>query len=200
MVKKRTKIPKTIAEQVLKEFRHKCAICGRHEPHLHHIDEDPSNNTIENLLPLCPNCHLQDSHDPTAPPDSFKIQLFRRMKDPLIFDPRFHPISDRLKFLRENEAERVESWQWSCKNLCEFIKALKMGQYYANLITGVLKKPDGYYIVDQQKLGNKISFEDVRESSDLQNEVHLHRATVIENICVEMLRYQGWRVNVPINP
>ena len=67
MTKKRISIPKTVAEEVLKEYRHKCAMCGRHEPQLHHIDEDPGNNDPVNLIPLCPNCHLQDIHAPTAP-------------------------------------------------------------------------------------------------------------------------------------
>jgi hypothetical protein len=187
MAKKRAAIPKAISEQVLKEFRHKCAICGRHEPHLHHIDEDPSNNTIENLLPLCPNCHLQDSHDPTAPVDSYKIQLFRRIKDPLIFDPRFHPLWSRLRFLRENESDRAESWKWSCNNLCEFVKALNMGQYYSNLIMGVLKAPHEHYIVHQHKQGKKISKENIN-----LNELHIFCATVIEDMCVEMLRFQKW--------
>ena len=199
MAKKRTTIPKTITDQVLREFRHKCAICGRHEPQLHHIDENPSNNKVENLLPLCPNCHLQDSHDPTAPPDLFKIQLFRRTKDPLVLDPRFHPIWTRLRFLRENDAERVESWQWSCNNLCEFIKALKMGQYYANLIMAIFRDPYDHYVVHQHKLGNKVSKVDIRGNSELQSTVCAYRATAIEEICVEMLRYQEWHINVQHN-
>jgi hypothetical protein len=195
MVKKRTGIPKAISEQVLKEFRYKCAICGRHEPHLHHIDEDPSNNTIENLLPLCPNCHLQDSHDPTAPVDSCKIKLFRRIKDPLIFDPRFHPLWRRLRFLRENASDRAESWQWSCNNLYEFVKALKMGQYYSNSIMGVLRVPHEHYIVHQHKQGNRISKENIDP-----NELRIFCATVIEDMCVEMLRYQEWQINLQRTP
>jgi len=66
MPKKRLSIPKAISEQVLKEYRHKCAVCGRHDPQLHHIDEDPSNNDPANLMPLCPNCHIQDIHAPTT--------------------------------------------------------------------------------------------------------------------------------------
>ena len=62
--KTRTDIPKTVREAVLKEFNHRCAVCGGDRPHLDHIDEDPSNNDPFNLLPLCPNCHIRDRHNP----------------------------------------------------------------------------------------------------------------------------------------
>lgn len=200
MVKKRVSIPKSISDQVLREFRHKCAICGRHEPQLHHIDEDPANNVVENLLPLCPNCHLQDSHNPTAAPDIYKVKLFRRTKDPLVLDPKFHPIWIRLQFLRENEEDRIESWQWCCNNLCEFIKALKMGEYYANFITAILKNPYDHYIIYQHKIGNKIQKASLRDNKELQEKISAHRATAIEDICVEMLRYQEWQIAKPMAP
>lgn len=45
---------------------YKCSICGISEwlgkplvLQLHHIDDDNSNNTLENLQLLCPNCHSQ---------------------------------------------------------------------------------------------------------------------------------------------
>lgn len=103
MTKSSPKIPKNIKETVLKEYRHKCAICGRADPHLHHIDENTQNNSSDNLLPLCPNCHLQDIHDPTSQPDPGKLYLFRKYKDPLIIDPRFHPIYKRSRFLHDEE-------------------------------------------------------------------------------------------------
>ncbi len=46
--------------------QNKCEICGITEwqghpivCHLHHIDGDNTNNSIENLQILCPNCHSQ---------------------------------------------------------------------------------------------------------------------------------------------
>lgn len=46
--------------------KNKCEICGIEEwqgkplnMQLHHIDGDPTNNTLENLQILCPNCHAQ---------------------------------------------------------------------------------------------------------------------------------------------
>ena len=42
-------------------YEHKCAVCGYDECvevlEVHHIDENRNNNSIENLIILCPICH-----------------------------------------------------------------------------------------------------------------------------------------------
>lgn len=42
-------------------YEHKCHCCGWNEDdrilEVHHIDEDRTNNTIDNLMILCPTCH-----------------------------------------------------------------------------------------------------------------------------------------------
>jgi len=47
----------------LKTNEHACAKCGYDEcPEIlevHHINEDRSNNTLDNLLVVCPNCHTK---------------------------------------------------------------------------------------------------------------------------------------------
>src|SRR5258708_3400137 len=96
--KKRSK-PGATGEAVLKEFNYRCAVCGEDRPHLHHIDEDPSNQDSLNLLPLCPNCHLTDQHNPTARRDPRLLRLFRVHKDPTILSPQFFPLFERLLFL-----------------------------------------------------------------------------------------------------
>lgn len=46
-----------------RKYPHECAVCGYHDYDdtslldVHHIDSDRSNNDIENLIILCPNCH-----------------------------------------------------------------------------------------------------------------------------------------------
>jgi formate-dependent nitrite reductase cytochrome c552 subunit len=59
MAKKRTKIPKEIENRVLSLSNNRCCVCQTPFIQFHHIDEDPSNNKIENIAPLCPNCHTQ---------------------------------------------------------------------------------------------------------------------------------------------
>ena len=191
-MKTRSSIPKAVSEAVLKEYHHRCAVCGRHNPQLHHIDEDPSHNDSDNLLPLCPNCHLQDTHAPTAPLDPQKIRLFRRCKDPCILDPRFHPIWTRLRYLRESEETRIVSWNYSCNDLKKFVKALQMGEYYSEQINGILVHPFNHFVVHLLRQGQVVTEEALRADKARHQEVQDFRATTIEAICVEMLRYQGW--------
>lgn len=191
MVKKRISIPVKTKNKVLKEFRHKCGVCGNHDPQLHHIDEDPSNNDPLNLIPLCPNCHLQDTHDPTEPIQPSKIAIFRRTRDPHVLDTHFHPIWIRLKFLRENDSERSISLSYSVKDLLNFVRSFNMGGYYSEKISHILKKPMEFYRVylkeESKNPSSKIDQEEI-----LSKDVEDFRATAIEDLCVEMLRYQNW--------
>ena len=58
MNKNRIKIPPEIVQQVLVASRHTCCICREVQGgQIHHIDEDPANNELDNLAALCTNCH-----------------------------------------------------------------------------------------------------------------------------------------------
>lgn len=62
MSKKRSYIPqlRKVTAQLQQEIESNCPFCQNLDVghfQIHHIDEDPSNNLIENLLLLCPNCH-----------------------------------------------------------------------------------------------------------------------------------------------
>ena len=59
MAKDRVPIPPEIAAELLFASDHTCCVCrdrGR-AVQIHHIDEDPANNTEENLSVLCLLCH-----------------------------------------------------------------------------------------------------------------------------------------------
>tara|TARA_Y100001970_G_scaffold273252_1_gene371177 strand:+ start:5024 stop:5446 length:423 start_codon:yes stop_codon:yes gene_type:complete len=58
----------TISRYVRELFNYYCARCGincrnikknKNLLQVHHIDENPSNNDLENLIPLCASCHLK---------------------------------------------------------------------------------------------------------------------------------------------
>lgn len=58
--KLRVNIPKDIATEILFLSDRTCCVCQERKPvQIHHIDEDPSNNSPDNLAALCLDCHHQ---------------------------------------------------------------------------------------------------------------------------------------------
>jgi 5-methylcytosine-specific restriction endonuclease McrA len=58
--KPRKTISSKIRSILQKEIKSSCPICKNEDVehfHVHHIDENPMNNELDNLLMLCPNCH-----------------------------------------------------------------------------------------------------------------------------------------------
>ncbi len=189
----RESIPKKTRDTLLNEYSHRCAICGGNDPHIHHIDEDHSNNLVENLLPLCPNCHLRDQHNPTRKIDVSKLKLFRRYKDPTILKPQFHPIYLRQIFLDSVESGEadVKELGYKANELVEFIKAFEMGKFYAKQIDELL----------ELRYPSTVSFSDDSESfyeSQSRNINRAYREKLIANreavqrLIIEQLRYQKW--------
>ena len=85
MAKVRISIPTKISDKVLKEFNHRCAKCGTDNPHLHHIDENPSNNDPLNLIPLCPCC------GPSICLSHVYLPLLNNLQQPGVTDIYFLP-------------------------------------------------------------------------------------------------------------
>ena len=55
----RKALPEEIKVEVIARSNNRCCICQIPFVQLHHIDGDPSNNSLDNIAPLCPNCHSQ---------------------------------------------------------------------------------------------------------------------------------------------
>lgn len=50
------------ARLAFRAYKHKCAVCDLEEIcclQVHHIDKDRSNDSLDNLIILCANCHLK---------------------------------------------------------------------------------------------------------------------------------------------
>jgi hypothetical protein len=144
----REPIPKKIKDAVFDEYNHRCAICGGDRPHLHHIDEDATNNSINNILPLCPNCHLRDQHHPTRRVEISKLRLFREYKDPAILKPQFDPLYKRQLFLDSVEINKEETnlLESYAKELIEFVASLEMGSFYSKRIHELIGEPENFII------------------------------------------------------
>lgn len=190
----RETIPKRLKDDLLDEYDHRCAVCGGDRPHVHHIDEDASHNELQNLLPLCPNCHLRDQHNPTRKIDIPKLQLFRRYKDPAILKPQFHPIYLRQCFLDNVELgdDSVTGLESQATELIEFIQALEMGEFYGKRLTELIGPLRRGFIMSLE------AGTDHRYERQLRSVNHDYRQKLIENrnsaqaLLVELLRYQGW--------
>ena len=56
----RVSIPANVRREILIEASYRCAVPRCMSPlaiDVHHIDEDPANNDLSNLIALCPTCH-----------------------------------------------------------------------------------------------------------------------------------------------
>ena len=77
----------TVSRYVRELFDFYCAKCGKDCRNsksaesilqVHHIDENPGNNNLENLIPLCASCHLKIEKEARlhAPYSETQLELF----------------------------------------------------------------------------------------------------------------------------
>jgi hypothetical protein len=196
ITKKRRAIPAKTRDSVFREFNHRCALCGANNPHLHHIDEDPSNNDIMNLLPLCPNCHLTDQHNPTARLAPERLALFRTYKDPAILSPQFEPLFKRLRFLDDiTDTHDANELSENAEELCSFISVLNMGEFYSTKVNKLVKYPPHAYVVALGSWDPEHQASVKRHHKEYREQLRCARHEVY-SLAVELLRYQdGWTVS-----
>jgi hypothetical protein len=195
MSKQRPSIPREVRDSVLREFSHRCAICGADNPHLHHLDENPENNDPLNLLPLCPNHHLTDQHNPTRRHDPKKLRLFRIYKDPTILSPQFEALFERMGFLDVVKATfDPEAVERCARELVQFVRQLEMGEFYGAKLGELLGRPAMCVVVSSR--------DPVDERRDRENETRwsaeylqqvINGRPMVEKLVVELLRFQSWR-------
>ena len=180
----RPAIPKGIREEVLGEYSHLCAVCAKANPQLHHIDEDNTNNDPLNLLPLCPNHHLSDQHNPTRKIPIPKLQMFWKYKDPFILIPQFDPVYKRQRFLDQISDIDEEDFHYvssAFDELIEFVRALAMGDFYANQISSRFSTMLG--LMNQQMPHNPLR---------AYHQAFIGTREEIKELLVELTRYQPW--------
>jgi hypothetical protein len=189
---RRTTIPKATREQVLAEFNHRCAVCGAERPQVHHIDENPANNDPLNLLPLCPNCHLTDHHNPTRPIDPLKLTLFRKYKDPAILKPQFEPLFSRTRFLFDlSEPVGYDALKSRTSELRDFVSVLEMGAFYSSRLHQLIGPPPGRGFVDLYEPDEVTQHWWREHEREYREQLVTNREAVLA-LVVELLRYQRW--------
>lgn len=195
-----------VREKVMAEFRHLCAVCGKHSPQIHHIDGDKNNNELLNLLPLCPNHHLLDAHSPTEAIPPLKMKLFRRFKDPSIFLPQFHPVFERLFFLlnADSEIESDAGLGSKASDLLDFISHLQMGAYYAPRIKKLIEwRPPSRRATRSASQGMPVYVRPLLDMMQDSEYAKTYPQVVLANreeaikLVIECVRYQAWRNQPP---
>ena len=85
-----------LKEEIKKRDRYKCFLCGaKRNLHVHHIDEDPTNNDPSNLVTLCEACHRL-VHRLVRPSESEKLRKFVRKVNnaSYLINVRLHRVPD----------------------------------------------------------------------------------------------------------
>ncbi|MCF7944843.1 MAG: hypothetical protein K9L75_04835 [Spirochaetia bacterium] len=191
--KYRINIPKKIKEKVLKEFSNQCAICKKSSPELHHIDENPNNNDENNLIPLCPNCHSNYAHNPNKQFSEYKLFLFRKYRNRVVFSQNFEPLLSRSRFILESTDSYNKATIDQYKDLLKFIESFNNGNYYTNKLKELL---DYHKYVRAVFSNSKNNFEtsNNKELLEFIENVRLNKDEAIKTI-IEMAAYQGWQNN-----
>lgn len=190
----RKTISKKITDALHKEYEHRCAVCGGSSPHIHHIDEDSSNNELLNLLPLCPNCHLSDQHNPTRKVEIRKLQLFRKYKDPAILKPQFHPIYTRQLFLETVmlSEEPIDDIESQANELIEFIQSFEMGEFYGRRLNELIGPLHQVFVMSFNSVPDPAYEKQLRATSiNYRQHIISNRESACKLI-IELLRYQSW--------
>jgi hypothetical protein len=189
----RTAVPRATREQVLSEYNHLCAICGRTNPQLHHIDGDNANHDPLNLLPLCPNHHLSDQHNPTHQIEPGRLVLFRRFKDPAILSPQFEPLYHRLCFLNDldSEATDLETLRRNARELIDFVGALRMGEFYSKRLLKLLGRINHTRAISLDEPQSTFDRWHREEHAEYLAKLAAGRDEALQ-LCTELLRYQDW--------
>lgn len=194
MPKTRKKIPQAVREAVLKEFNHLCAACGKPSPQLHHIDGDTTNCSPMNLMPLCPNDHLIDVHNPTKPIDYRKLQLLRCFKDPTVLEPQFEPLFRRMYFILDIERAPFDAGKAdkAVRELIQFVGNLNMGQFYSKKLKHLISPPSYLLALSlNASLGSETDAALAEYRAKFQDMLLRSKDEVVA-LLVELLQYQNW--------
>ena len=110
----------TVSRYVRELFNYHCARCNKDcrktknaqmVLQVHHIDENPANNALENLIPLCASCHLKIEGEARlhAPYREKQLELFED-----------HTYMSRMNEMRENRGNFFVTFHGGLRNLRHF--------------------------------------------------------------------------------
>ncbi len=113
-MKNRPKIsPKTKAK-LQQEIHSECPLCQNQDVELfelHHIDENPENNNLSNLILICPNCHTKITKGDISEEEVKKVKLGLPL------------INKKIEFVSASIASKNCAWEVSTENDFAFFKS-----------------------------------------------------------------------------
>ena len=142
--KVRKEIPAALATSVKTEFGNRCAMCREPYVTIHHIDENPSNNNRQNLIPLCPNCHHGRVHGYGGNKiDRRALELYRELGTRFAATGAYNLLLKRSAYITSGMFEQLDSDQLSnaLDDLLSFVRGLKFGPHFEKKLSRLLRPP-----------------------------------------------------------
>lgn len=84
-MKNRSPIPKEIIDELMVKCGHRCCIDFAEfnitPLDIHHLDENPSKNDLDNLMPVCKNCHHGKIHNKASFARKYTVEELKIIRD-----------------------------------------------------------------------------------------------------------------------
>lgn len=137
MAKKRIPIPDDLAAEVLFLADRTCCVCRNPERkiQIHHVDENPSRNTLLNLATLCADCH-SDAHTTQAFARNLTALVIGRYNETWrdIVRARLMMPSGVESEKVEYSAEVLQEVQWICLRWLNRLLYLVPNDFYSDQV------------------------------------------------------------------
>ena len=118
----------TVSRYVRELFDFFCARCGKNCRNsknadsvlqVHHIDENPGNNKLENLIPLCASCHLKIEKEARlhAPYNAIQLELFENQSYMQQMKNMRQSALEKYGSLRKQNKDQIDKETYEIKEL-----------------------------------------------------------------------------------
>ena len=132
--------------------------------------------------------------DPTKIIEPYKLQLFRKYKDPTLLKPEFHPLYLRFRFFNSLEVfNDFGDISDRLSELIDFINELEMGPFYAKKIHKITKESAvGLVTLIGDSASEQRRFQAIKEHNEEYRQQLIAVREEVAKLIVELLRYQPW--------
>ena len=118
----------TVSKYVRELFDFYCARCDKDCRNsknadsvlqVHHIDENPGNNKLENLIPLCASCHLKIEKEARlhAPYNTIQLELFENQSYMQQMKNMRRSALEKYGSLRKQNKDQIDKETYEIKEL-----------------------------------------------------------------------------------